>query len=67
MADHLSRLEDRSYIVKDGNIREIFPDKQLMALSIAKPIWYANIVNLLVNGVYPTEVTSQQKKKLFFN
>lgn len=60
-------MEDRSHVVDDGCIREEFSDEQLLAPSILEVLWYADIVNLLVSGVYPPEATSQQKKKLYFD
>lgn len=64
IADHLSRLEDFSHVNEGEQIREEFPNEQLMALDISQVPWYADIVNLMVSGEYPPGATTQQKKKL---
>ncbi|XP_060183226.1 uncharacterized protein LOC132613199 [Lycium barbarum] len=40
-------------------------ENQLFAIPVAEVPWYADIVNLIVSGVYPPEATSQQRKKLY--
>ncbi|XP_060200426.1 uncharacterized protein LOC132628679 [Lycium barbarum] len=65
VADHLSRLDNHNHFVEDVQIRESFPDKQLFAIPAAEVPWYADIMNLIVSGVYPPEATSQQRKKLY--
>lgn len=67
MADYLSRLKDRSHVVENRHIRKEFLHKQLLALNITKILWYADIVNLSLNGMYPPKAMSQQKKKLCFD
>ena len=52
IADHLSRLERIAGTEKGTEIAEIFPDKQLLMLSVQTP-WYADIVNYLACGVMP--------------
>lgn len=52
IANHLSRLEDSSHVVNKGKIREEFLDEQLLALEITQVLWYANIVNYLVSGIF---------------
>ena len=60
VADYLSRLvpESTSHSLPIG---DSFPDEQLFAL-VHCP-WYADIVNYLVTGQIPPQLTSQQKKK----
>ena len=43
---------------------EEFLDEQLMVLDFSQVSWCADIVNLMVSGEYPMDVTTQQKKKL---
>ncbi|KAG5599561.1 hypothetical protein H5410_030931, partial [Solanum commersonii] len=64
IADHLFGLEDFSHVHEGEPIREEFPNEQLMAFDISQVHWYADLVNLLVSGVYPPGSTTQQKKKL---
>ena len=45
------------------NIHEEFPDEQLFVVKAYHP-WYANVVNFLVSGRFPTDVTNTQKDKL---
>ncbi|KAL5550154.1 hypothetical protein UlMin_000330 [Ulmus minor] len=47
----------------DGDINEIFPDEQLLAVGEAP--WYADIVNYLAKGTPPPELSYQGKKKFF--
>ena len=51
IVDHLSRLERIAGTEKGAEIAEIFPDEQLLMLSVHTP-WYANIVNYLACGNY---------------
>ncbi|XP_049399731.1 uncharacterized protein LOC125863765 [Solanum stenotomum] len=63
IADHLFRLEDFSHVNEGEQLREEFPDEQLMALDSSQVPWYAVILNLIVSGDYPPGDTTQQKKK----
>ena len=54
IADNLSRLERTSGTKKGAEIAEIFPDEQLLMLSIQTP-WYADIINYLACRVMPFE------------
>ena len=61
MVDHLSRLEmgkqeDRACI------QEMFLDELLMRIEASVP-WYADYVNYLACGVFPPDLSYQQKKK----
>ncbi|XP_049344141.1 uncharacterized protein LOC125808482 [Solanum verrucosum] len=60
----IPRLEDFSHVNEGEQIREQFPDEQLMALDISQVPWYADIMNFIVSGDYPPGSTTQQKKKL---
>ncbi|KAL4281633.1 hypothetical protein GQ457_03G016360 [Hibiscus cannabinus] len=61
IADHLSRLENKSDCESNIEIKENFPDEKILS-AIAIP-WYANIVNFLVSGGLPHELSSQGRKK----
>ncbi|KAK9011588.1 hypothetical protein V6N11_044435 [Hibiscus sabdariffa] len=61
IADHLSRLENKSDSDYKNEIKENFPDEKILS-AIAIP-WYADIVNFLVSGVLPHELSSQGQKK----
>ena len=62
VADHLSRLVLAT--TSEGlPIGDTFPDEQLCAL-VHCP-WYADILNYLVTGQIPSQLTSQQKRKFF--
>ena len=63
IADYLSRLERTAETEKGAEIAEIFPDEQLLMLSVQTP-WYADIVNCLACGIMPCEFSYQQKRKL---
>ncbi|KAL5549377.1 hypothetical protein UlMin_004608 [Ulmus minor] len=64
IADHLSRMNHvQSNKGIDGDINEIFPDEQLLAVGEAP--WYADIVNYLAKGTPPPELSYQGKKKFF--
>ena len=65
VAEHLSRLE------LPGKELELCIDdylrgEQLLQVQTSVP-WYADLVNYLVCGVIPRELTYQQKKKNFSN
>ncbi|XP_055814505.1 uncharacterized protein LOC129884188 [Solanum dulcamara] len=64
IADHLSRLEDSSYVAEQNPIKEEFPDEQLLEIEVQDLRWNPDIVNNLVSGVFPPYTTPQQKKKL---
>lgn len=67
VADHLSRISDGDSLFSVPEIKEYFPDEQLLVLTASADIenfaiempWYANIVNYLVSNVVPEEFTSQ--------
>ncbi|KAL4324212.1 hypothetical protein GQ457_11G024820 [Hibiscus cannabinus] len=61
IADHLSRLENKSYCESNIEIKENFPDEKILSAT-AIP-WYADIVNFLVSGVLPHELSRQGRKK----
>ncbi|KAL5540758.1 hypothetical protein UlMin_044081 [Ulmus minor] len=62
IADHLSRMNHVQPNEEiDGDINEIFPDEQLLAVGEAP--WYADIVNYLAKGTPPPELSYQGKKK----
>jgi len=67
IADHLSRLESSSHVGEQGQIREEFPDEQLLALGVNELPWYADIVNYLVSGLFPPGATTHQKKRLSYD
>ncbi|KAL4310389.1 hypothetical protein GQ457_01G023450 [Hibiscus cannabinus] len=59
IADHLSRLENKSDC--NSEIKENFPDEKILSAT-AIP-WYVDIVNFLVSGVLPHELSSHGRKK----
>lgn len=58
IADHLSMLESSSHVEEQMQIKEEFPEEQLLALEVTELPWYADIVNYLVSGVFPRDTTS---------
>ena len=60
--DHLSHLESDKGIENHTEIKESFPDKQLLAMEAHFP-WYVDFVNYLVCNVLPHGLSSQHKKK----
>jgi len=67
IVDHLSRLEDSSHVRNEGQIREEFPVKQLLALDLAQVPWYADIVNFLVASLFPPGASTHQKQRLKYD
>ncbi|KAL4302048.1 hypothetical protein GQ457_10G011640 [Hibiscus cannabinus] len=61
IADHLSRLENKSDSDYTSDIKENFPDEKILSAT-AIP-WNDDIVNFLVSGVLPHELSSQGRKK----
>ncbi|KAK8662646.1 hypothetical protein V6N13_024537 [Hibiscus sabdariffa] len=61
IADHLSRLDNQSDCEGKIEIKDNFPDEKIL-YATAIP-WYADIVNFLVSGVLPHELSSQGRKK----
>ncbi|XP_019236126.1 PREDICTED: uncharacterized protein LOC109216433 [Nicotiana attenuata] len=47
VVDHLSRLENHDHVEEGGQIKEMFPDEQLFAITQDSPPWYADYVNYL--------------------
>ncbi|XP_050876541.1 uncharacterized protein LOC127080256 [Lathyrus oleraceus] len=60
VADHLSRIERDEYPFP---IQDDFPDEQLLLVHGITP-WFADIVNYLVGGVFPTGASRTQIHKL---
>ncbi|XP_019259383.1 PREDICTED: uncharacterized protein LOC109237523 [Nicotiana attenuata] len=63
VADHLSRLENHDHVEEGGQIKEVFPDEKLFAITQNSPPWYADYVNYLVSGVLPPEIQSEARKR----
>ncbi|XP_075099282.1 uncharacterized protein LOC142176112 [Nicotiana tabacum] len=49
VADHLSRLEGAEKNVEVEDITEIFPDEQLLEMTMEEAPWYADIANYLAS------------------
>ena len=63
VADHLSRLESGKIERDEEPIKETFPDEQLFVVKQGNTPWYADIVNYLVSGLIPPDLTSQQRRR----
>ncbi|KAK9034765.1 hypothetical protein V6N11_076822 [Hibiscus sabdariffa] len=61
VADHLSRLDNPHNQDRDVEISDSFPDEKIL-FATAIP-WYADIVNFLVSGIVPPDLSSQGHKK----
>ncbi|KAK8704997.1 hypothetical protein V6N13_048608 [Hibiscus sabdariffa] len=61
VADHLSRLDNPHNQDKDIEISDSFPDEKIL-FDTTIP-WYADIVNFLVSGIVPPDLSSQGCKK----
>ncbi|KAL4285247.1 hypothetical protein GQ457_16G016930 [Hibiscus cannabinus] len=57
VADHLSRLDNPHNQDRDVEISDSFPDEKIM-FATAIP-WYADIVNFLVSGIVPPDLSNQ--------
>ena len=49
-------LEDFSHVNQAEQIREEFGDEKFMAFYISEVPWYADIMNLIVSGDYPSDL-----------
>ncbi|XP_027364478.1 uncharacterized protein LOC113871585, partial [Abrus precatorius] len=61
VADHLSRIEG---VPNPIPILDDFPDEQLLELYASQTPWYADIVNFLAAGVFPTDAPKAKKDKI---
>ncbi|KAL4386422.1 hypothetical protein GQ457_09G016820 [Hibiscus cannabinus] len=61
VADHLSRLDNPHNQDRNVEISDSFPDEKIL-FATAIP-WYADIVNFLVSGIVPPDLSSQGRKK----
>ncbi|KAL4311530.1 hypothetical protein GQ457_01G019260 [Hibiscus cannabinus] len=61
VANHLSRLDNPHNQDRDVEISDSFPDEKIL-FATAIP-WYADIVNFLVSGIVPPDLSSQGRKK----
>jgi len=64
VADHLSRLEKEGRPHDGLEINDSFPDEQLLSVSLNGMPWFADVANFLVTGIVPSELSSNQRKKL---
>ena len=64
VADHLSRLIIESH---DTPINNAFPNEHLLAISSRQAPWFTGIANYLASGTMPYDLSSHQKKKLFYD
>ncbi|XP_073033722.1 uncharacterized protein [Primulina eburnea] len=60
VADHLSRLVNEDNVLP---VSEFFPDEQLFQVKGINP-WYADIVNYLVTGILPNDLSKSRKVKI---
>ncbi|KAK8713476.1 hypothetical protein V6N13_148692 [Hibiscus sabdariffa] len=61
VADHLSRLDNPHNQDRNVEISDSFPDEKILFATTIP--WYADIVNFLVNGIVPPDLSSQGRKK----
>ncbi|KAK8491391.1 hypothetical protein V6N11_073717 [Hibiscus sabdariffa] len=61
VADHLSRLDNPHNQDRDVEISDSFPDEKILFATTIP--WYAYIVNFLVSGIVPPDLSSQGRKK----
>ncbi|KAK9011679.1 hypothetical protein V6N11_044524 [Hibiscus sabdariffa] len=61
VANHLSRLDNPHNQDRDVEISDSFPDEKIL-FATTMP-WYADIVNFLVSGIVPPDLSSQGRKK----
>ena len=66
VSDHLSRLEnlDEEYD-EESSIKAEFPDEYLYSLNLSNTLWYADYANYLAFEILPSNLSYQQKNKLF--
>ncbi|XP_075088458.1 uncharacterized protein LOC142170445 [Nicotiana tabacum] len=67
VTDHLSRMENHDHVEKGGQIKEVFPDEQLFAITQDPPPWYADYMNYLMSGVLPPEIQSESRKRFLYD
>ncbi|KAK8690607.1 hypothetical protein V6N13_074138 [Hibiscus sabdariffa] len=61
VADHISRHDNPHNQDKDMEISDSFPDEKILSAT-AIP-WYVDIVNFLVSGIVPPDLSSHSRKK----
>ncbi|XP_075099415.1 uncharacterized protein LOC142176198 [Nicotiana tabacum] len=61
--DHMSLL----HIEEGGQIKETFPDKQLVSITHDPALWYRYYVNYLVTGVFPPKIQAEARKRFLNN
>ncbi|XP_070046528.1 uncharacterized protein [Nicotiana tomentosiformis] len=64
VADHLSRLEEEGSPHDGLEINDLFPDEQLLSVSLNGMPWFANVANFLVTEIVLSELSSNQRRKL---
>ncbi|XP_070028900.1 uncharacterized protein [Nicotiana sylvestris] len=62
VADRLSRLENHDHVDEGGQIKEIFHDEQLFAITQNPLPCYADYLNYLVSGELSFEIESEARK-----
>ncbi|KAJ9566697.1 hypothetical protein OSB04_002663 [Centaurea solstitialis] len=66
VADHLSRIEGKVSSGGNHDIKEVFPDEQILAIrhfcEKTTP-WYADLANYLASGLKPYDFKTQQFKR----
>ncbi|KAJ9556305.1 hypothetical protein OSB04_010919 [Centaurea solstitialis] len=66
VADHLSRIEGKVSSGGNHEIKEIFPDEQILAIRHFQEEttpWYADLANYLASGLKPYDFKTQQFKR----
>lgn len=65
VADHLSRLSILACVDQHEEIKEHFPDEQILEILACTEPWYADIVNYLACDEWSAEFDSHERKNLF--
>lgn len=67
MANNLSHLEGEGRPHVGLEINDSFPNEKLLAISMKKMPWFADLGNYLVREIILVEFSSNQMKKLKWN
>ncbi|XP_070022908.1 uncharacterized protein [Nicotiana sylvestris] len=64
VADHLPRLEEERRPHDVLEINDSFFNEQLLSVSLNGMPWFADVANFFVTSIFPSELSSNQRKKL---
>ncbi|XP_075106826.1 uncharacterized protein LOC142179840 [Nicotiana tabacum] len=61
------KARNHEHVEEGRQIKEVFPNEQLFAITQDPPLWYVDYVNYIMSGVLPPKIKSEARKRFLHN